>query len=49
MEYQTPKTVDIRKETFTIQEATTQVTQRLQKHESFNFLVYLILLNHWKW
>ncbi|MCS5431759.1 segregation/condensation protein A, partial [Staphylococcus aureus] len=37
VEYQTPKTVDIRKETFTIQEATTQVTQRLQKHESFNF------------
>lgn len=37
VEYQTPKSVDIRKETFTIQQATTQVTQRLQKHESFNF------------
>jgi len=37
VEFQTPKTVEIRKETFTIQQATTQVTDRLKKHESFNF------------
>ncbi|NWK83508.1 segregation/condensation protein A [Staphylococcus sp. GSSP0090] len=37
VEFHTPKTVDIRKETFTIQQATTQVTDKLKQHESFNF------------
>ncbi|RIM74150.1 segregation and condensation protein A [Staphylococcus arlettae] len=35
--FQTPKTVDIHKETFTIQQATTQVQSRLQQEQSFNF------------
>ena len=37
VEFNTPKTVDIRKETFTIQQATSQVNARLQQHDSFNF------------
>ncbi|PHK49249.1 segregation and condensation protein A [Staphylococcus edaphicus] len=37
VEFQTPKTVDIRKETFTIQQATSQVSEKLKQHESFNF------------
>ncbi|MBM0844480.1 segregation/condensation protein A [Staphylococcus saprophyticus] len=37
VEFHTPKTVDIRKETFTIQQATSQVTDKLKQHESFNF------------
>ena len=37
VEYQTPKTVDIRKDTFTIQQATSQVTKRVKDHESVNF------------
>ncbi|MBU0437683.1 segregation/condensation protein A [Staphylococcus succinus] len=37
VDFNTPKTVDIRKETFTIQQATSQVNDRLQQHDSFNF------------
>ncbi|OEL02327.1 segregation and condensation protein A [Staphylococcus casei] len=37
IDFNTPKTVDIRKETFTIQQATSQVNDRLQQHDSFNF------------
>lgn len=37
VEFHTPKTVDIRKETFTIQQATSQVADKLKQHESFNF------------
>lgn len=37
VEFNTPKTVDIRKETFTIQQATSQVNARLHQHDSFNF------------
>lgn len=37
VEFHTPKTVDIRKETLTIQQATSQVTDKLKQHESFNF------------
>ncbi|RIP34281.1 segregation/condensation protein A [Staphylococcus gallinarum] len=37
VEFNTPKTVEIKKETFTIQQATTQVHQRLQQQQSFNF------------
>ncbi|MGO3049441.1 segregation/condensation protein A [Staphylococcus casei] len=37
IDFNTPKTVDIRKETFTIQQATSQVNDRLQQQDSFNF------------
>ncbi|MBF7017064.1 segregation and condensation protein A [Staphylococcus durrellii] len=37
MELNTPKSVNIHKETFTIQQATSQVQLRLQKEHSFNF------------
>lgn len=37
VEFNTPKTVEIKKETFTIQQATTQVHERLQQQQSFNF------------
>ena len=37
VELNTPKSVEIKKETFTIQQATEQVTNRLKEHESFNF------------
>ena len=37
VELNTPKSVEIKKETFTIQQATAQVTERLKQHESFNF------------
>ena len=37
VEFNTPKTVDIRKETFTIQQATSQVNARLHQHDSFDF------------
>lgn len=37
VEFNTPKIVDIHKETFTIQQATTQVSERLKQHDSFNF------------
>ncbi|MCG7339687.1 segregation/condensation protein A [Staphylococcus sp. ACRSN] len=37
VEFNTPKTVEIKKETFTIQQATSQVNERLQQQSSFNF------------
>ncbi|MBF7024283.1 segregation and condensation protein A [Staphylococcus kloosii] len=37
MELNTPKAVNIHKETFTIQQATSQVQERLQQERSFNF------------
>ncbi|BCU52364.1 segregation and condensation protein A [Staphylococcus auricularis] len=37
VDYQTPKAVEIHKETFTIQQATHVVTERLADHDEFNF------------
>jgi len=45
VEYHTPKTVEISKETFTIEEATEIVTTRLRTQTAFNFSAYLLFMN----